>query len=134
MDTVSMSKTRRRNPNDPIQDFVDMQEHRYDPGYWLTEWRTKGRLTPGNVILREANFSSFYRALALMALIGSVPIGVFTSVKDELPYAWLWCMLTLAALFLGLWILIDRSMKRSKLKKSRAHAANTPDADTPSQD
>jgi cadmium resistance protein CadD (predicted permease) len=97
-----------------------MQEHRYDPGYWPTEWIRKGRLDPFRKSIQEANLSSFYRALALFGLIGTIPIGIFSNLRDELPYAWIWCALTLAALFLGIWYLIHKSMARND---NRAEAA-----------
>ncbi len=92
-----------------------MQEHRYDPGYWTTEWITKGRLAPFYAIIRKASLSSFYRALALCGVIGSIPIGIFSSLRHELPYAWLWCVLTLAALFFGFWYFIHKAMIRNKV-------------------
>jgi hypothetical protein len=110
-----MSK-RHRSPNDnPIQDFKDMLDHRYDPGYWTTEWVTKGRLDPFRKSIQEAHLSSFYRALALFGLIGPILVGVFVSLRFDLPRAWLWCTLTLAALFLGLWYLIHKSMIRNNV-------------------
>jgi hypothetical protein len=104
-----MSK-HHRSPNDPIQDVIDMQEHQYDPGFWPTEWIRKGRLDPFRKSIREADLSSFYRALALFGLIGTLPIGIFANLRNELPHAWIWCALTLAMLFLGVWYLIHKSM------------------------
>ncbi len=93
-----------------------MQEHRYDPGYWTTEWTTKGRVAPFQESIRKAQVSSFYRALALCGAIGTIPIGVFSSLRYELPYAWLWCALTVAGLFFGLWYFIHKAMIRNKVR------------------
>jgi len=99
-----------------------MQEHRYGPGYWPTEWIRKGRLDPFRRSIQEANLSSFYRALALFGLIASLPIGIFTNLRGELPYAWIWCALTPGILFFGIWYLIHRSMVRSHSHTDAAKA------------
>ncbi len=87
-----------------------MQEHRYDPGHWVTQWNSSGRLDPLRESMRKAHFSCFYRTLALFGLIAPFPIRIFVNIRFSLPHAWIWCTFTLTALFLALWHFIKRSM------------------------
>lgn len=102
------------NPNDPLQDLIDYEEHRYDPGYWPTEWARKGRFHPLYAAMRKERLSSFYRALLMTLVLGQIPLfSVLLNLRDSLPYAWLWIVAALVVLFFGLWYLIHRSMVRT---------------------
>jgi hypothetical protein len=54
-----LSPKHHRSPNDPMQDSIDMKEHRYHSGYWVTKWDKKGRLVPFRESMRKTNLSSF---------------------------------------------------------------------------
>jgi hypothetical protein len=66
---------KQADPNDPIQDLVDWQEHRYDPGFWASEWYKKGRFDPLTLIWKRANLSSFWRTLLIYPFIAIVFTG-----------------------------------------------------------
>jgi len=55
--------SKKKNPNDPIGDYVEWTEHRYDPGYY-----TGGRLSP---TMRAAQrlFSSREKRVLLVVII-----------------------------------------------------------------
>jgi hypothetical protein len=107
-----MSKKHDHDPNNPVQDFVDMQEHRYDPGYWITEWEKKGRLDPFRQSMRKANLSCFNRTILIFAIVGSMVTGIFSQFAGDLSHPKLWCLTILILLFLGIWRYIHKSMVR----------------------
>jgi hypothetical protein len=108
-----MSKRRRHRKSGTIEEFIEIQEHRYDPGYWVTKVKGGG-LTPLGKRVGEVHFSTFSRALIMFVLVASVPIGLFLRLGDRLPYAGYFLAVTLALLFFALWYLTGRAIKNSK--------------------
>ncbi len=113
-----MSKKNHRNLNDTIQEWAEIQDHRYDPGYWTTKVKGGG-LTPLGKRIGGVHFSSFSRALIMFLVLAGVPIGFFLNLRDRLPYAGFWCAITVVALFLALWHLTRRSAIRSEQTEHR---------------
>ena len=105
-----------RNDDDPIQDFIDLQENRYNRGYWVTEWYSKGRMSPAKKALQRANLSSLSRSLIFTVLIGVVASMAFQSSSAAIPHFAFWFFTAIAAVFFLLWYGIARAMKHSKKK------------------
>jgi hypothetical protein len=122
-----MSKKDRRDTNNPAQDFIDLQEHRLDPGYWTTEVYGKGRRFPFPKDLLEQHVSSFHRALMIFVLLSPLCIGLFLRLlNDRLSHPWFWCTITLVAVFLGIWYFMHKSMIRNGCavaKKPNQHSS-----------
>jgi hypothetical protein len=106
----TMAERDDHDPNDPLQDFIDYEEHRYDPGYWPTEWTRKGRFLPIFAVMRREHLSSLYRALLTTVVLGQISLYVLLNLDDSLLYAWLWYGAALVFVFFGLWYFIHRSM------------------------
>ena len=100
------------DPNEPIQDFIDWEEHRYDPGYWPQQWYSRGRMDPYYKAMQNAHLSSFYRALLVTPVVGVIPEFIFLRADTGLAHPAFWCAGTLLFLFFALWFLIHRSMVR----------------------
>jgi hypothetical protein len=107
-----MSERDRHDPNDPIQDLIDYEEHRYDPGYWPTEWARKARFHPYYTFLRKQRLSSSYRALLMTLVLGQIPFTVLLSLRDPRRHV-LWFASVLVVIFFVLWYFIHRSMQRT---------------------
>ncbi|HXX34234.1 MAG TPA: hypothetical protein VEM15_07160, partial [Thermodesulfobacteriota bacterium] len=75
------------DPNQPLQDLIDWEEHRYDPGFWPSEWWKKGRFDPQILIWKRANLSSFWRALLIYPFLAFVLTGPIVYIRDEIPYS-----------------------------------------------
>jgi hypothetical protein len=99
--------------HDPIQDLIDYEEHRYDPGYWTTEWARKGRFSPSSTFLRKQRLSSFYKALLMTLVLGQIPLVILLNLRDSLPHLRLSVAAALVVVFFGLWYFIHRSMART---------------------
>ncbi|MBZ5537859.1 MAG: hypothetical protein LAO31_18040 [Acidobacteriia bacterium] len=108
-----MSKHDRHDPNDPIQDLIDYEEHRYDPGYWPTEWARKGRFSPFIMFLRKVRLSSLYRAWLITLVLFQIPLVVLLNLRHPLRPV-LWFASVLVVVFFGLWYFIHRSMARTR--------------------
>ena len=113
-----MSRHSAKDPNEPIEDFVDMQEHRYDPGFWPSQWYKRQRYDPVYNALRKARLSAFYRTLLMMAFVLPIETMFFeeygpTSGKGAAAYV----VLGLGSFFI-LWWLIHLAMSRSARKAS----------------
>ena len=113
--------TKRHNkkidPNDPIQDLIDWQEHRYDPGFWPSEWYKKGRLDPEVLIWKRANLSSFWRTLLIYPFIGFVLTGPIMLIPDEIPHAGIIVIIANVLVFLGTWFLLHKRMIKAAKNK-----------------
>jgi hypothetical protein len=121
-----MSKHHRQDPNDPIQDFVDLQEHRYDPGYWPSQWATRRRYDPFYKALQNARLSAFYRALLMMLVVLPIEQMFFeeygaTGLKGVLIFG----SMVLAS-FVILWFLIHLAMSRSARRASSVGRSERP--------
>jgi hypothetical protein len=108
-----MPEQDRHDPNDPIQDLIDYEEHRYDPGYWTREWARKARFSPSSIFLRKQRLSSFYKALLMTLVLGLMPFVILLNLRDSLPHARLYYAAALVVLSFGLWYFIHRSMART---------------------
>jgi hypothetical protein len=95
-----MSKNHRLIPNDLNCDFLGNE-------------RKEGRIISTTESFRGVHLSSFYRALAIFILIGTLPFSIFLVLRDRLSHVWLWCSMTLIVLFIALWYFTYRSMKHS---------------------
>ena len=109
--------TRTGDPNDPIQDFVDLQEHRYDPGYWPLQWARRARYDPYYKALQKARLSSFYRAVIITPFAVSLPMAILINLQGVLPHAGRWAVGLVAVTFVVLWFLIHKSMIRAYGRK-----------------
>ncbi len=96
-----------------IEDFIDLQEHRLDPGYWTTEVYGKGRRFPISKDVLRQHLSSFQRALMIFVLLCPIVIGLFLKFGNQLQHLWFWGSISLVGLFLGLWLFMHRSMIRN---------------------
>ena len=108
-----MSEHDRHDPNDPMQDLIDYEEHRYDPGYWPTEWARKGRFSPFIMFLRKQRLSSLYKALLMTLVLGQIPLVILLNLSDSLPHLRLWVAAALVVVFFALWYFIQRSTMRT---------------------
>ena len=106
-----MSRSHRPRQKDPIQDFMEIQDHRYDPGYWTLKVKNGG-LTPIGKRVGGVQLSPFSRTLALFVLMGSLVFGLFLKYSGSLRYRWLDCAISLVLVFLGLWFYVRRSLKK----------------------
>ncbi len=106
-----------KDRNDPIQDLVDWEEHRYDPGFWPSEWFKKARLDPEIFIWKRANLSSFWRTLLIYPIIGSVLTGPIVSLHDEIPHARSIVIAANILAFLGTWYMLHKWMVKAAKKK-----------------
>ena len=107
-----MTKRHDKNsdPNDPIQDLIDWQEHRFDPGFWPSQWWKKARFDPQILIWKRANLSSFWRTLLIYPIIAFVLTGPIMYIHEEIPYAGIILITANVLLFLGTWFLLYKWM------------------------
>ena len=105
---------KKSDPNEPLQDFLDWQKHRYDPGFWITEWVKKGRLDPEVLIYKRANFPSFWRTLLIYPFIATVLTGPIMYIHEEIPHATIIVIVANVIIFVGTWLLIHKWMVKAK--------------------
>jgi hypothetical protein len=106
---------RKNEPNDPIQDLVDWQNHRYDPGFWVSEWYKKGRMDPQILMWKRAKLSSFWRALLIYPFIGTCLTAPIIICCDENPVPY-WRMIVITAnvlIFFAIWFLFSKWMNKA---------------------
>jgi len=105
------------------QRFIDYQEHRYDPGYWTTQWYARGRTHPETEAYRKAKLGSFYKTLLIFAFIGFPLFQVVLYLREFIPHWRIVATVVLVGSFVTIFTLISRS-NRSRLaaKKFRSSA------------
>jgi hypothetical protein len=109
---------KKSDPNDPIQDLIDWQDHRYDPGFWISEWYKKGRLDPETLIWKRANLSSLWRTLLIYPIIAFVLTGPIMFIHEEIPHAGIIVITVNVLVFLGTWFLLHKwKIKAAKDKQ-----------------
>jgi hypothetical protein len=102
---------KHHDSNDPIQDFIDIQEHRYQPGYWIAE-RNKGRLDPFQKSMQKVNLSCFYRTMLIFTVLGMMVTCIFSQFAGVMSHPKLWRLIILILLFLGIYLYMRKSMLR----------------------
>lgn len=115
---------KKSDPNDPIEDLVDWEHHRYDPGFWPSEWWKKGRFDPEVLIWKRANLSSFWRTVLIYPIIAFVLIGPIMFLQKEISHAGIIVIAANIIIFLGTWLLIHKSMHKRKDKNSKREPKN----------
>jgi hypothetical protein len=108
-----MRKKRHIDPNDPIRDFIDLQQNRYSEGYWLTEWYKKGRYDPYYKEITNNHYSSLVRALLVLPVPAAFVASILNLYNRPMPFPWGWFVASLIPIFLALWYLLHRSMLRA---------------------
>ncbi len=105
----------KHTPDDPIGDYVEWTEHRYDPGYYLG-----GNISP---FLRKSRMSPRVRRLAsvplaISALIASV--GAIAAASDATLSRVMWLWTAAGAILLwGATIVMFRSGARHRRSDKR---------------
>lgn len=109
-----MGRKQNDDPNDPIQDFLDWQGHRYDQGYWAYEFQKKGRVEPEIEYYRRANLSSFYRALLIFPLVGGLTAFPIFLLHDYYAYPITTGIAITIFEFLLVWYLVHKAMLKGR--------------------
>ncbi len=105
------------DPNDPIQDLIDWGEHRFDPGFWPSEWWKKARFDPEILIWKRANLSSFWRTLLIYPFLAFVLTGPMMYMHEETPHAGIIIVAANVFIFLSTWFLIHKWMMKAEKNK-----------------
>jgi hypothetical protein len=80
-----VSKNKRSEPPH-LSDFTDLQEHRYDPGYWPTQWYKKARPNPAIEWYKRANLNSFYKTVLIYSMLGLPVLTIVMRYRKDIPY------------------------------------------------
>ncbi len=105
------------DPNDPIQDLIDWEEHGYDPGFWPSEWFKKARFNPAILIWKRANLSSFWGSLLIYPIIGYVLTGLILHINDEISGVII--IVVNVLVFSGTWFMLHKWMIKAAKNKQR---------------
>ena len=108
---------KENDPNDPIQDLIDWQEHRYDPGFWASEWWKKARFDPEILIWKRANLASFWRTLLIYPFIAFVLTGPIVYIHEEIPHAGIIIITANVLIFLVTRFLVHKWMINAEKNK-----------------
>ena len=111
-----MSKPRRSDPPN-LSDFTDLQEHRYDPGYWPTQWYKKARSNPEIEWYRRANLNNFYKAVLIYAMVGFPIFNLVMLYRNEIPHWRSVATIVGVGGFMALYALIAKINKGATQKK-----------------
>ncbi len=102
-----------------MRDFEEIENHRYDPGYWVTSWYSSARRTPPYGYISPGDMPAWFRAALLDLFFSGVAYALFGRWRFDVPHFW-WYMGGFAgALYVGMLVFVRRSLAKNKLRGKR---------------
>ncbi len=107
------------DPFDPMRDFEEIENHRYDPGYWVTSWYSSARRAPPYGYISPGNMSAGFRAALLALFVSGFSYALFGRLRFDVPHFWWYIGGYTAVLYIVMLVLVRRSLAKNKLRGKR---------------
>ena len=115
---TKMTKKNHR-PDFDIRDFPDLQDHRYDPGYWPTQWYQKGRSNPEIAWYKQANLGNFLKAVLIFLFLGFPLVEIALDFSEGMPYRRTIITIAFLGVFLAIYAFIVKVNRHNEKKKCK---------------
>lgn len=96
----------KKSLRDPLGDYLDLQQHRYDPGYWATGWIGRERTRKGK------GYSAASRAFLLTLLLEGLVVVVLAGIGFDFAHGWWLLGLPAPFLYVAFHLLMRRLLAR----------------------